>query len=477
MIEEILVNTGPRRRRLALVARGRLLELLLDDRDTPRPGRLILGRVRALAPDLDAAFVDIGEGRQGFLPARDAPGRRGQPIGRAVQEGQALIMQVNREAEDEKGPRLSCRPRLTGRGLVLLPRGRAVVVSERIKDAGQRRRLEVLGEGLAGQHGRGLIVRTAAAEMSDDQLGDEAERLVGRWAAIKARADAAAAPALLDAGDDGLLRALRDHLGPALSRIVVDDAALAAEMRGQCRQDLPAAEGLIGLHDEPTPLFARHDIEGQIEIALGREVPLPSGGRLTIETTRALCAIDVDTAAADGGGDSARLWRETNMQAAAEVARQLRLREIGGNVVIDFIRMQGRGDVGRLLRALHGAFAGDRGSVRIGRMSELGLVELSRRRRGPGLAERLGEVCPCCAGSGHRPSARAVADNLLERIRREAAAGKGRALAVTAAVEVVADLGGPDGALLTELAARHGCRVRLTADPELPRESFQVSPL
>jgi Rne/Rng family ribonuclease len=476
MIEEILINAGPRRHRIALVRDGRLVELYLATRGGRLPERIILGRVSVVQGDLDAAFVDIGEGRSGLLPARDTAVKRGTPIGRAVQEGQSLLVQVTREAEGEKGARLSARPRLAGRALVLLPQGRDVSLPGGIPKGGERDRLSAIANTIQEKMGGGLILRSAAAATDDAALEREANDLWQRWRAIRAAADAARPPMLLDAGDDPLSVILREHSGPALGRIQIDEAALAADL---C-QTWEAKGGIapaIELYDGRQPLFREHDLEDQIETALAHQVTLPSGGRIIIEHTQALTAIDVDSARHDGAGDQARLARETNTEAAREIARQLRLREIGGRVVIDFIPMQGQGQVAALLQKMQAWLADDPAPVRLGRMSEMGLVELTRRRRQPALALRLGEVCSLCQGSGLRPTARAVADNLLDRILREADAAKGRPLAVRAAVAVVADLGGADGDVLAGLARDRGCRVQLTADDTLALEEFEVTAL
>ena len=471
MIDEILINGGLRRHRIALVRDGRLVELYLAAHGDRHPERIVLGRVTAVRSDLDAAFIDIGEGTSGLLPARDAAAKRGTPIARAVQEGQGLLVQVKREAEGDKGAKVSARPRLAGQALVLLPNGRDVALSGRITDATQRRRLQALAQSILADKSAGLILRGAAAAMDDASLRRQGGDLWRRWQAIQAAAGTARPPALLDPGDDPLKVILREHLGPALRRIRVDDGAPMADLQGAWGDDTPAIE----LHGPATPLFAEYDLEDQIETALAHRVPLPSGGRIIIEHTQALTAIDVDSAQHDGAGDLARLAWETNAQAAREIARQLRLREIGGRVVIDFIAMQGRGQAAALLAEMQGWLADDPGQVRLGRMSEMGLVELTRRRRQPALAQRLGEVCSLCHGSGLRPSARAVADNLLDRISREAAAAKGRPLAARAAAAVVADLGGPDGEIVTELLRERGCRVQLIADPDLALENFQVT--
>jgi len=480
MVEEILISAGLRRHRIALVRDGRLLELYLCDADAPWPERIILGRVKTVQSDLDAAFVGIGEARDALLPARDAAVKRGTAIARAVQEGQSLMVQVKRAAEDEKGARVSARPRLTGRALVLLPLGQDIEMSRHIKDAANRKRLQDLAPHLHRNDSGGLILRSAAAKTSDADLQAEAGNLWQQWQDIQTAAETAKPPAVLALGDDPIATVLREHSDATLARICVDDAALAGELRLVWGDGPPTIE----VHDQAAQLFDTHDLEGQIETALSSHVPLPSGGRIIIEHTQALTAIDVDSGQATGprsgggsGGDQAHLAQETNLEAAREIARQLRLREIGGRVVIDFIAQQnkGKGQTAALLDKFRGWLSKDPGQVRLGAMSEMGLVELTRRRRQPALALRLGEACPHCQGSGLRPTARAVADNLLQRILREAQSNKGRALTVRAAPAVAADLGGPQGAILTGLARERGCRVDLTADAALNLEEFEVT--
>ncbi len=474
MIDEILINTGTRRRRIALVRRERLVAYYQTERGSRRPERIILGRVTSVQGDLDAAFIDIGEAREALLHARDTAAKRGTPVAQAVQEGQSVLVQVKREAEHDKGARVSARPALAGAALVFLPLGANIELSSHIKDPARRRQLGALGQALRDRHGGGLVMRSGAAAADDDDLEREAAGLWQRWRAVEDGTKAARPPQLLDPGDDPLALILREHSGLGLGRIRVDDGALAVELQSALDDGRPTVEMYAGQQ----PLFAEFDLEAQIEAALASHVALPSGGRIIIEHTQALTAVDVDSGQsgpAASQGDPARLARQTNQQAAREIAAQLRLREIGGRVVIDFIPMRGKGEVAALLQELQSCLDDDPARPRLGRMSELGLVELTRRRRQPALALRLGEVCPLCGGGGLRPSARYVADNLLDRILRETAAAKGRALAVRAAPAVAADLGGPKGEILTTLAREQGCRVELVADPALALEEFEVT--
>jgi Rne/Rng family ribonuclease len=467
MIDEILISTGPRRHRIALLAAGRLVELHISPRGGRHLERIILGRVTKVQNDLDAAFIDIGEGREGLLSAADTAAKRGTPISMAVQEGQTILVQLTREAEAEKGAKLSARPRLANQGMVLLPMGRGVELSKRIKEPGRRADLQLLATSLRDRFSCGLVLRSGAAAMADDHLLAGAEALFGRWQKIEADAGAMRPPALLHSGDDPVALILRAHGGAERCRIRMDDAALAGEMGRTIAS--------VELHDGRSPLFLEHDLEGQIDQAMAAEVRLPGGGRIIIEHTQALTAIDVDSGQHDGAGDPRRLAREINTQAAREIARQLRLREIGGRVVIDFMPLHGKGEVAALLDKLRGWLAHDPGQVRLGRMSELGLVELTRRRRQPALALRLGAPCAHCQGSGLAANPRWVADNLLDRILREADVAKGGVLEVRAAPAVAADLGGPDGKLLGDLARKQGCRVHLAADKSLALDEFEIT--
>ncbi len=472
MIDEILINVGPRRRRIALIERGSLAELFVTQDGTALPGRIVLGRVRAVREDLDAAFVDIGEGRDGLLPAPDTAAKRGTSITKAVHESQAVLVQVRREAEDEKGARLSARIRLAGQGLLMRPGGSDVEVSRHINDPARRDQLRALGSDLQKRMSCGLVLRSGAAVMTDAALVAEAEALSARWQAI-AKAGEGRAPALLDPGDDPMTVLLREHMASGLKRIRIDDAGFAAQLARDIETDGISLEIYAG----PAPLFTEYDLEGQIEVAMSRDVSLPSGGRISIEHTQALTAIDVDSGSHDGRGDPGRLAREINGEAAREIARQLRLREIGGLVVIDFIAMSEKGAVGNLLQDFQGWLNDDPAPVRLGRMSELGLVELTRRRRQPALALRHGAACPLCQGSGRAVDVRWIADNLLDRILRESDASKGGRLAVKASPAVVEDLAGQNGKFLAELAKKRGVRVQLEADAALAVDAFEVTVL
>jgi len=465
MIDEIFVSSGLRRHRVALLERGRLMELQISSRTESWPDRVILGRVTKVQQDLDAAFVDLGEEREGLLGARHIAAKRGTPIGQSLTEGQSLLVQVKREAENDKGALLTARLGLSGLGMVFMPFGRGVQLPNQISDNEQRQKLQCVIKNFSNDFSGGWVIRRFAKTMSESSLRDEADALLKRWAKIASASSTARPPAELDPGDDPVTKIVRQHKNLELRHLRVDDQRVLRRLS----EHTVVAE----LHDGKKPLFDEHDVAQQIEEALASEVSLPLGGRIIIEHTQALTAIDVDSGKHDGRGDPARLAMETNEQAGREIARQLRLREIGGRVVIDFIPMRRQGDAHLLLKKMREWLEDDPASVRLGRISEMGLLELTRRRRRPALSQRMTVACPCC-DNGRQLSPRWVADDLLDRIVGETRIAKGRSLLVRAAPAVAADLKEKNNYWLRRLSNDYGARINLSADTTLSLEQFKV---
>ena len=465
MIDEILVSSGLRRHRVALLERGRLMELQISSRAESWPDRVILGRVKKVQQDLDSAFVDLGEEREGLLGAHDTVAKRGTPIGQSITEGQSILVQVKRESENEKGALLTARLGLCGRGMVFMPLGRGVQLSSKMSDNKQRRRLQCVVENFSNKFSGGWVIRNFAETMSDTSLWDEADALLKRWTKISSTSSTAQPPAELDPGDDPVMTIVRQYANLALQRVRVDDQRVLRRLSNLTK--------VAELHYGKKPLFDEFDVAQQIEEALASEVSLPSGGRIIIEHTQAVTAIDVDSGKHDGRGDPARLAMETNEEAGREIARQLRLREIGGRVVIDFIPMRRKGDAHLLLKKMQDWLEDDPAPVRLGRISEMGLLELTRRRRRPALSQRMTVACPCC-DNGRQLSPRWVADNLLDRIVGENHIAKGRLLLVRAAPAVATDLQEKNNYWLHRLSNDYGARINLSADSTLSLEQFQV---
>jgi Rne/Rng family ribonuclease len=373
---ELVVERTPTGARAALLEDGRLVEVALADRDDPAPrGDVFLGRVRSIDRELNAAFVDYGLDRDGYLDRRDAGLGRG-PIERRLAEGQSLVVQVEREAEADKAPRLTTDVALDGFFLTHRP------VRPSIEPIGQTSGAEEVAalraRAAALFPDGGVVMRPAARHAGDGELMAELERLRALWAEIEARSKATSPPARLHRRKEPAVRLLMELAGPQVARIVAGDPATLAMMR---RHLEVAAPTLADRLERQPGAFELSGTAEQLAAALEPEVPLDGGGRLIIQPTRAMVAIDVD-----GAG---RRALDVNLEAAVEVARQLRLRRLGGTIVVDFVDLPGKRDRARLLAAARAAFAGDPQPVEILPLTPFGLMQIRRRRLGPSLVERL----------------------------------------------------------------------------------------
>lgn len=394
----LFVTAADGGRKIALVDDRRLVEYRLDDpRTRSRIGDIHLGRVHRVETGIGAAFVDIGIERAGLLPLGE---HAGTPV-----EGEAVLVQVTRDGRDGKGVRLTGRPVLPGLALVFDPHHAGVSISRRIGDAEAADRLQAAVRPLL-EPGDGFIVRSAARSATPEALAAEAARLRGAWRQIEAARAGARPPACLYR-DDALLALLRDA-GAGVDEIVVPTAGAATALRDRLAAALPDLAARVVARPVRDWLPGLDEIKEQVADALEVEVALPSGGSLLFEPGRTLTAIDVNSggAARESGGRRAaeRRFLQANLEAAAEIARQLRLRNIGGIVVIDFIDLEATAARRQVVAALEAALAADPAPCWIGPMSRLGLVEMTRRRRGPSLAEMLTAPCPACEGTGRLPS-------------------------------------------------------------------------
>jgi Rne/Rng family ribonuclease len=459
---ELVIERSPFGLQAALLEDGRLLEVdLLDEpRDDPR-GDIVLGRVRRVDPDLGAAFVDCGLPADGWLGAREARfitgAAREAPIERMLHEGQGVLLQVRQGPIAGKAPRVTGDIALVGVHLVLRPRRRDVALSARLERtpaaaAQQARAAALFPEG-------GVTLRRSAPTAGDAELLAELARLRAQWTQIEAAARAATPPARIHAVADPLHRLLLERIDPDLERIVVGDQALLARARTWLAEWQPAsAERLVSVADP----FEATGAAGQLEQALQPSVPLDGGGSLIIQPTAAFTAVDVN-----GGG---RRALEANLAAAREIARQLRLRRIGGTTVVDFIDLPARAARARVLAALRDALARDSVPIQAFSMSRFGLIEISRKRTGPSLAELLGRPCPTCDGAGAVPALRWRAEEL---IRALSGLPPGR-VNVLAAPDLHDYLNGAGRAAWQAFVGRSGDRVELRIDPSLAPGSHRI---
>ncbi len=455
----LVIEHGFGETRLALVERNRLVEFRLSrEEGRYRPGSLHLGRVLSVDAGLAAAFIEIDAEKPGLLPLRDA-GKK-QPTA-----GDAILVQVTRPPVEDKGVRLSARPALAGRGMAFRPGRGGIAFAAGLDDPQERERIRAALRPVLPAE-TGVAVTRGALGLAPETLRTEAERLIGHWRRLAARAGAERAPAVLDEGPRAIERALLDWASPGLE-VVCNDRAVAAAVAAYLTERLPDVEAVPRL--EPVPaLLEAEGIEEQLEAALLPEAPIPGGGFLVIESGRTLTAVDVNT----GGGDAKRP-REVNFAATEEIAHQLRLRAIGGLVVIDFIDLRAPSARAPVLERLEAALAGDPAGCELAGATRLGLVELTRRRAGPSLAELLTE--PCGRGGGGRVRrAEVIGTELLRRIATEARAAPGRRMVLACAPEIAAALAGVLAAARAELEARLGRPLDIVADPSLPREDAHI---
>ena len=508
MSDEILIDVGLAETRVALIEAGRLVGVSIERPDRHSlVGAIWLGRIARVVPGMQAAFVDVGLGKAGFLAARDARNRAAAPggdagsaaavaggdaaldeafaggdgamhpspppIGRLVQEGEAVLVQAIKDPLGEKGVKLTTDIALPGRLLVLTPHRPGIHLSRRLEEAAERERLAQALVWPAGE-GTGFILRTAAAGAAADELLAEARQLDAAWQEIRRGADGARAPKLLWRDLDPVARALRDHVTKTTAGVRINTPAGLAAARAYAAARLPELAPRITLHTGPAPLFSLFGVEADLAQALEKRVGLPSGGAIAIETTQALTAIDVDSGSFVTGRDLDDTSCRTNLEAASEIARQLRLRGIGGIIVIDFIHLARAADRAALIAHFEAALAADRAPTRVLDLSEFGLVEMTRKRTGEPLALALSEPCGLCGGGGRLPSPATVAADALRRTEREARAKPGRPLTLMTAPEVAAYIDGMEGALAA-LEESLGMALTLRPDPALRREEYDVA--
>jgi ribonuclease G len=442
MSSSLFINVSPGEIRIAEKRGGRLEALALEPllgQDARPLGDIILGRVARSVPAMEAAFVEIGMERAGFLPLRDAKilarnAGGDVAISDCVREGDSVLVQVTRDPVGEKGAQLSAAIALPGHFLVMTPGRPGMAVSRRIEDEARREALIALGETLRASPDAGFIFRTAARDASPDDLAADARDLAQTWRDIGDKRKAARPPAMLHSDLGPIERALRDMMAADVARVAIDDAGGLEAARAYCRKAMPGLEARLEL--APRDLFAREGLEDEIAALSSPRVALPSGGWLTIEHTEALTAVDVNSGSFTQAGGRDETSLAVNLEAAAGIGRQLRLRDIGGLIVVDFIQLEDEAKAARVVEALKESLAADGAATRVSSMGEFGIVAITRQRRRVPWARQQSIACAACSGTGRAPNAAAEAQEILRKVEREAAANPGAELLVTAAPPV-----------------------------------------
>jgi ribonuclease E len=417
--------------RVALVDGQKLYDLSIEiPSREQKKSNIYKGRVTRVEPSLEAAFVDYGAQRHGFLPLKEVskdyfqaqnPSQGRMNIKDLLREGQELIVQVEKEERGNKGAALTTFISLAGRFLVLMPNNpRAGGVSRRIEGEDREQMRDAMN-GLVIPEGMGAIVRTAGVGRSTEELQWDLNNLKAAWDAIEAANDGRPAPFLIFQESDAVTRGLRDYFSDDVGECLIDDPEAFQKAQEYMQRFMPPdAQRKLKLYQDPVPLFTRYQIESQIESAYAHKVNLPSGGSLVIDHTEALVSIDINSARSTRGGDIETTARNTNLEAAEEIARQLRLRDIGGLIVIDFIDMESTANQRAVEDMLRDSVKMDRARIQLGRLSRFGLLELSRQRLRPALSETTHINCPRCSGMGNIRSVESMSLALLRLIGEEA---------------------------------------------------------
>ena len=484
-MKRMLINTTqPEELRVAMVDGQKLYDL---DIEVPSRGQkksnVYKGKITRIEPSLEAAFIDYGGNRHGFLPlkeiARGYFSESAQQGGRlsikdALTEGQELVVQVEKEERGNKGAALTTFISLAGRYMVLMPNNpRAGGVSRRIQ--GEDRTL--VRDAMSGMNipeDMGMIVRTAGIGRSSEELQWDLDYLVHLWGVIKEASKERPAPFLIHQESNVIIRALRDCLRTDVSEILVDSPEVHETAREFMERVMPHNLGKLKLYSDTTPLFNRFQIESQIESAFQREVTLPSGGAIVIDHTEALVSIDINSARATKGGDIEETALNTNLEAADEIARQLRIRDLGGLIVIDFIDMQPARHQREVENRLRDALQMDRARVQIGRISRFGLLEMSRQRLRPSLGESSQIACPRCTGQGTIRGVESLSLSVLRIIEEEVMKDNTLRVVAHVPVDVGTYLLNEKRELLVGLEARHKIAVMLIPSPALETPEYDV---
>ena len=488
-MKRMLINaTQPEELRVALVDGQWLYDLDIENRTRQqKKANIYKGKITRVEPSLEAAFVDYGEERHGFLPLKEISREyfSKQPkeiegrikIKDVVKEGMEVIVQVDKEERGNKGAALTTFISLAGRYLVLMPNNpRAGGISRRI-EGDERSDLRDALSNVEVPSGMGIIVRTAGVGRSGEELQWDLNYLLQLWEAIKHEADDTRAPHFLFQESNVIIRAIRDYMRDDIGEVIVDDKGayqLAAEF---ARQVMPHYANKVKYYEDSIPLFNRYQIESQIETAFEREVKLPSGGSIVIDVTEALISIDINSSRATKGGDIEETARNINLEAADEIARQLRLRDMGGLVVIDFIDMQNKSNQRDVEKRMEKALGMDRARVQIGRISRFGLLEMSRQRLRPSLGETTFRVCPRCSGQGTIRGTKSLSLSILRLVEEEAKKERSAEIRAITPVNVATYLLNEKRGAISQIEARNKTRVVVVPNGDMETPHFEVQRL
>jgi len=493
MPNELIINVTSYETRVALLEDKVLAELYIErTKDRGIMGNIYKGKVLKVLPGMQAAFVDIGLEKAAFLYVSDVYGRiedveemgfqaeemlsdftPSSQIEDLLSEGQEVLVQVSKEPLGTKGTRITSHITLPGRYLVYMPTVDHVGVSRKIKDEKERRRLREIILSIKPPSG-GFIVRTASEGAEMEEIRTDMDFLLQLWGNILKKKETSPAPSLIHSDLTMVLRVIRDILSPKVNRLVIDSKEEYENIISFINTYMPKQKYEITLYEGREPIFDAYGIEVEIDKILGRKVWLKSGGYIVIDMCEALVAIDVNTGRYVGKRNLADTILKTNLEAAKEIGYQLRLRNIGGIIIIDFIDMEREGDRERVYQALYEAIQKDRQKINIFKISELGLVEMTRKRTRENISRILGEPCPYCEGSGLVKSKTTVCYEILRQIERTSSELGGQTILVEAHPEVADLLYEEERAGVEELERKLKKKVMIKGKPGFHQEQFNI---
>lgn len=483
-MKRMLINaTQAEELRVALVDGQKLYDLDIEAGfREQKKANIYKGRITRIEPSLEAAFVEFGADRHGFLPMKeiskeyfvDPTMSSRSNIKELIKEGTEVIVQVDKEERGNKGAALTTMISLAGRYLVLMPNNaRAGGISRRI-EGDERAQIREALQGVEIPNGMGVIVRTAGIGRSTQELQWDLDYLIQLWGTIKEASEKRPAPFLILQESNVILRAIRDYLRQDIDSVLIDNKDAYNYALDFVQKVMPGYQNKIKLYEDTVPLFNRYQIETQIETAFQREVKLPSGGSIVIDPTEALVSIDINSSRATKGGDIEETAFNTNMEAAEEIARQLRLRDMGGLVVIDFIDMQQAKHQREIEAKIKEATGSDRARVQIGRLSRFGLLEMSRQRLRPSLGETSGIVCPRCNGHGTIRDVKSLSLAILRLIEEESMKERTAQIRTIVPMSVATYLLNEKREAISSIEKRHRVHVLVVPNPQMETPHYEV---
>ncbi len=508
MRREIVINAGNHETRIAILEEKDLVEVMVERPESQRRvGDIYKGRVNAVLPGMQAAFVDLGLEKTAFLHASDlhpseddvdelfddeeedgkedgekggggrgGRWRRDEPVPRiedALQKGQEILVQITKEPIGTKGPRVTTQVSLPGRYLVLMPGHDHIGVSRKIEDRQERARLKALIKDIRPK-GSGLIVRTVGAERGKKEFQDDIKYLEQLWAKVDKTSQRAKAPAILHREMELTTGLIRDIFTEDVAQLVIDSKEEYKEILEYLKTYVPELSSRIKLYRGQEPIFDHFGIEAELEKAMDRKVWLKRGGYITIDQTEALVAIDVNTGRFTGKKNQEDTIFKTNVEAAEEIARQLRLRDLGGIIVLDFIDMEIEANKKAVLETLRSRLKRDRSRTKAFAVSDLGLVEMTRQRQRPSLATYFNQDCPECGGTGKVLSLASATIRIERMLRRVGLRAKEKVLLLRVHPDLAVHLVEQNSDLLENLERTYKFRIEIRDDPSLRRDEIRL---